>query len=53
MKTLECKLQVLYRFRCDKCRSLFEMTENEKSKTIGNLRNMNSLKKRINGYVIQ
>lgn len=30
MKTLQKRVQVLYRFRCDRCRSKFEMTENEK-----------------------
>ena len=30
MKTLQKRVQVLYRFRCDRCRSKFEMTEEEK-----------------------
>lgn len=30
MKTLQKKVQVLYRFRCERCRSQFEMTEEEK-----------------------
>lgn len=30
MKTLQKEVQVLYRFRCERCRSLFEMTEDEK-----------------------
>lgn len=30
MKKIESRVQVLYRFRCDKCRSNFEMTEEEK-----------------------
>ena len=30
MKTLQKEVQILYRFRCDKCRSQFEMTEEEK-----------------------
>ena len=30
MKTLQRRLQVLYRFRCERCRSKFEMTEEEK-----------------------
>jgi hypothetical protein len=31
MKILEKKVKVLYRFRCDKCRSKFEVTEKEKN----------------------
>jgi hypothetical protein len=31
MKTLQKRAQVLYRFRCERCRSLFEMTEEEKT----------------------
>ena len=30
MKTLQKRVQVLYRFRCERCRSKFEMTEEEK-----------------------
>ena len=30
MKTLQRRVQVLYRFRCERCRSKFEMTEEEK-----------------------
>lgn len=30
MKTLQKRVQILYRFRCDRCRSQFEMTEEEK-----------------------
>ena len=30
MKTLQKRMQVLYRFRCERCRSKFEMTEEEK-----------------------
>lgn len=30
MKTLQKRVQVLYRFRCGRCRSEFEMTEEEK-----------------------
>ena len=30
MKTLQKRVQVLYRFRCERCRSRFEMTEEEK-----------------------
>lgn len=30
MKTLQERVQVLYRFRCERCRSKFEMTEEEK-----------------------
>lgn len=30
MKTLQQKAKIVYRFRCFKCRSLFEMTEEEK-----------------------
>lgn len=30
MKTLQQKATIVYRFRCVKCRSLFEMTEEEK-----------------------
>lgn len=30
MKTLQKKVNVLYRFRCERCRSQFEMTEEEK-----------------------
>lgn len=30
MKTLQKRVQVLYRFRCERCRSQFEMTEEEK-----------------------
>ena len=30
MKTLQREVQVLYRFRCERCRSKFEMTEEEK-----------------------
>ncbi len=30
MKTLQKKVQTLYRFRCSTCGSLFEMTEKEK-----------------------
>lgn len=30
MKTLQKKVQVLYRFRCAECKSKFEMTEEEK-----------------------
>ena len=31
MKTLQKRVQVLYRFRCERCRSKFEMTEEEKT----------------------
>ena len=31
MRTLQKRVQVLYRFRCDHCRSEFEMTEEEKT----------------------
>ena len=30
MKTLQQKAKIVYRFRCFRCRSLFEMTEEEK-----------------------
>lgn len=30
MKTLQQKAKIVYRFRCMRCRSLFEMTEEEK-----------------------
>ena len=30
MKTLQRKVKFVYRFRCIRCRSLFEMTEEEK-----------------------
>ena len=30
MKTLQKRVQVLYRFRCERCRSKFEMSEAEK-----------------------
>lgn len=30
MKTLQREVQVLYRFRCERCRSQFEMTAEEK-----------------------
>lgn len=30
MKTLQQKAKIVYRFRCMRCRSLFEMTEKEK-----------------------
>lgn len=30
MKTLQKRVQVVYRFRCQRCRSKFEMTEEEK-----------------------
>ena len=30
MKTLQKRVQILYRFRCQRCRSKFEMTEEEK-----------------------
>lgn len=30
MKTLQKRVQTLYRFRCERCRSQFEMTEEEK-----------------------
>lgn len=30
MKTLQKRVQVLYRFRCGRCRSKFEMNEEEK-----------------------
>lgn len=30
MKTLQKRVQILYRFRCERCRSKFEMTEEEK-----------------------
>lgn len=30
MKTLQERVQILYRFRCERCRSQFEMTEEEK-----------------------
>ena len=30
MKTLQQKAKIVYRFRCIRCRSLFEMTEEEK-----------------------
>ena len=30
MKTLQKRVQVLYRFRCERCRSQFVMTEEEK-----------------------
>ena len=30
MKTLQREVQVLYRFRCERCRSKFEMTAEEK-----------------------
>lgn len=32
MKILQKRVQVLYRFRCDACKSKFEMTEDEKLK---------------------
>lgn len=31
MKILEKEVKVLYRFRCNKCRSKFEMTKDEKT----------------------
>lgn len=31
MKTLQKRVQILYRFRCERCRSKFEMTEEEKN----------------------
>ena len=31
MKTLQKRVQVLYRFRCERCRSKFEMKEEEKN----------------------
>lgn len=31
MKTLQKRVQILYRFRCERCRSKFEMTEEEKT----------------------
>lgn len=31
MKTLQKRVRVVYRFRCEKCSSEFEMTENEKN----------------------
>ena len=30
MKTLQREVQILYRFRCERCRSKFEMTAEEK-----------------------
>lgn len=30
MKILQKEVQILYRFRCERCRSKFEMTEEEK-----------------------
>lgn len=30
MKTLEKQIEKIYRFRCDRCQSLFEMTQEEK-----------------------
>lgn len=30
MKTLQERVKIVYRFRCDTCRSKFEMTEEEK-----------------------
>lgn len=50
MKTLQKRVQILYRFRCESCRSKFEMTEEEKIENDWKFTNYHYSYKE-NGYV--